>query len=236
MNHDNLKIRDMAKEERPREKLFASGAESLSDAELLAILLGSGTQRESAVALAQRILNSNGNGGKGLPGLKFLNARKLKEIPGVGDARAASILALSELTKRISREDCRPRVTLHSPESVADYFMEEMRFLNREQVSAVFFNSSNAVISSKVISTGSLDRSLIRPRELFAEALKEEAASMILLHNHPSGNPEPSEADLCVTRDIQKASVLMGIPLLDHIIIGDRCYTSFLEKGLLNEV
>ena len=218
----SLKIRDMAEHEKPVEKLLSYGAEMLSDAELLAIILRTGTSNMSVIELSQLILNAHPIY-KGLSGLNYRYANDLMDIPGVGKVKACQILALNEISRRMATERTSPELTLSSSESVANYFMEQVRYQTKERVYALFCSSS----------CGLIHKVMITNRELFKEALKANAASIVLIHNHPSGNPEPSNVDLVITKRIKKMGDDMGIPLLDHIIIGDGVYYSMHEKGLL---
>jgi DNA repair protein RadC len=155
------------------------------------------------------------------------------KIHGVGKTKASQIIALTELSKRLSSESFKPDLRLNSSESVASYFMERTRFLTRERVYALFMSASNSVIKEILISSGSIDRSLLSVRDLLSEALKCDAVSMVILHNHPSGSPEPSLEDIAVSRNIKQAGEVVGIKLLDHIITGDRVYVSLKERELL---
>ena len=222
----------MADSEKPMEKLLTNGAEVMSDAELLAVILRTGTREYSAIELAQLILNSNPVY-KGLPGLCYTSPHQLMKIHGVGRTKACQIIALTELSKRLSSESFKPDLRLNSSESVASYFMERTRFLTRERVYALFMSASNSVIKEILISSGSIDRSLLSVRDLLSEALKCDAVSMVILHNHPSGSPEPSLEDIAVSRNIKQAGEVVGIRLLDHIITGDRVYVSLKERELL---
>ncbi|MBQ8949977.1 MAG: DNA repair protein RadC [Eubacterium sp.] len=229
---NSLRIKDMADSEKPVEKLLSGGAEVMSDAELLAIILRSGTREHSAIQLAQLILNSNPVY-KGLPGLCYSSPDQLMKIRGVGMTKACQIIALTEISKRISSEKFKSSLCLNDSQSVASYFMEKTRFLNKERVYALFMTASNSVIKEILVSSGSIDRSLLSVRDLLAEALKCDAVSMVILHNHPSGNPEPSLEDIAVSRNIMQAGEVLGIRLLDHIIVGDRVYVSLKERELL---
>ena len=226
------KMSDMAKHERPIEKLLAMGPGSLSDAELLAIILRTGSKDMNVVELSQYILNAHPIH-KGLRGLNYRHVSDLKEIGGMGDVKAASIIALTEISRRISSEKAREEVSFDSPESIADYFMEEVRYLTKERVYALFMNSNNVTFHKVLLSEGSIDRSILTPRELFVEALKANAVKIVLLHNHPSGNPVPSKADIVLTKRISLLGEEIGIELVDHIIIGDGRYTSLKESGEL---
>ena len=169
-------------------------------------------------------------------GLNYLSMEELTEIPGIGNVKAVQIRAVTELSRRISREKTREQVRLNQPETIADYFREEVRYLEKERVYALFFNSACYLIRDVLISEGTVNRSLVSPREVFQEALRCGAVNLILLHNHPSGDCEPSVADLELTRRFKSAGAILGITLLDHIIIGGSSYVSFSERGLLDEV
>ena len=230
MTEENrLMIRDLPIEERPREKLKALGAEALSNAELLAILLRTGSDRESALQLAVRLL-SLGGGLRELPGLSL---EDLQELRGVGPAKAAQLKAALEIGRRLATmpPDQAERIT--SPQRAAALFMEELRYKKKEHFMIMLLNTKNHLLSREEISIGSLNASIVHPREIFRIPLRKSAASIILVHNHPSGDPSPSQEDLEVTRRLVEAGNLLGIAVRDHLIIGDGCYFSFKEKGLL---
>jgi DNA repair protein RadC len=229
---NNLRIADMAENEKPVEKLLMAGTEAISDAELLAIILRTGNDEISAISLAQQILNSHPVY-KGLSGLNHRHPKELMEIKGVGKVKAAQILALTEISKRIVSSERKDHVSFDSPVSVADYFMEEVRYLEKERVYALFMTSDNYPFHKIRLSEGSIDRSIMSSRELYKEAVQCNAKSVILLHNHPSGNPEPSDMDIIITKEIQDFGKNVDIPLLDHIIIGDGDYYSFKEHDHL---
>ncbi|MBQ9871265.1 MAG: DNA repair protein RadC [Eubacterium sp.] len=233
MSH--VRISDMAETNKPYEKAVQYGIRSLSDAELLAVILRTGTKDVNVIHLAEQILSSHPVH-KGLVGLNYLSMEELTEIPGIGNVKAVQIRAVTELSRRISREKTREQVRLNQPETIADYFREEVRYLEKERVYALFFNSACYLIRDVLISEGTVNRSLVSPREVFQEALRCGAVNLILLHNHPSGDCEPSAADLELTRRFKSAGAILGITLLDHIIIGGSSYVSFSERGLLDEV
>ena len=227
-----LKIADMAEHEKPVEKLIRYGAEYLSDAELLAIILRTGDREKNVLDLSQQILNSHPIY-KGLNGLNYRHLNDLMSISGVGKVKASQIMALNEISRRMSTERHEQRLRLESSESVANYFMEKTRYLTKERVVALFESNSCECIHEVLISIGSLDRAMLSQREIFKEALMANAASIILMHNHPSGNPEPSDVDIIYTKKLKKQGDEMGIPLLDHIIIGDGVYYSMREKEII---
>lgn len=229
---NNILIKDIPQEERPRERLLRYGAQVLSDAELLAVLIRTGTRSESALVLAQRILK--GDGGKnGLTYVIDATVEELSKIKGIGTAKAVQIKAAVELGRRISSYRGRQQVTITSPLDVKDLLMEEMRFLEKEHFKAILLNTKNHVISIEDISIGSLNSSIVHPREVFKPAIKRSSASVILVHNHPSGDPTPSREDIEVTSRLVNAGNVLGIAVLDHVIIGNNSILSLKEQGLM---
>ena len=224
-------MKDIPNAERPYEKCLKQGAEALSDAELLAVLLLTGTKGENVLALAKRLLYQDG--GAGLLGIHQFSFQSLMKLKGIGKVKAVQILCLSELAKRLSKASVEPRLRFSSSQSVAEYYMEDLRHRNQEVMKLLLLNSKAELIDETNISKGTVNASLVTPRELFVEALKKEAVSMILLHNHPSGDPTPSRDDILTTKRISECGLLIGIELLDHIIIGNNCYVSFQEENLL---
>lgn len=224
-------MKDIPNAERPYEKCLKQGAEALSDAELLAVLLRTGTKGENVLALAKRLLYQDG--GAGLLGIHQFSFQSLMKLKGIGKVKVVQILCLSELAKRLSKASVEPRLRFSSSQSVAEYYMEDLRHRNQEVMKLLLLNSKAELIDETNISKGTVNASLVTPRELFVEALKKEAVSMILLHNHPSGDPTPSRDDILTTKRISECGLLIGIELLDHIIIGNNCYVSFQEENLL---
>lgn len=225
----SVMIRDVPREERPRERLIKYGAEHLSNQELIAILLVSGTRDESVMSLAHRVLMH-------FEGIKLLNEATIEEltaIKGIGPAKGVMILAAIELGRRLHTFKPIELTTIRSPRDGANYVMEEMRTLNQEHFVVLFLNTKNEVIHQQTIFIGSLNSSIVHPREVFREAVKRSAASIICFHNHPSGDPTPSQEDIHVTRRLVDSGKMMGIEVLDHIIIGDRKFISLKEKGYL---
>ncbi|GLH64785.1 MULTISPECIES: DNA repair protein RadC [Bacillaceae] len=220
-------IRDVPKDARPRERLLSSGPESLADHELLAILLRTGTKEESVLQLAHRLLKHF----EGLRLLKDATIEEITSIKGIGTTKAVQILAAIELGRRISRLSYNERYVIRSPEDGAKYVMEDMRFLSQEHFVAIYLNTKNQVIHRKTIFIGSLNASIVHPREVFKEAIKRSAASIICVHNHPSGDPTPSREDIDVTKRLAECGRIIGIELLDHLIIGDQKFVSLKEKG-----
>lgn len=222
-----IKLKDVPKEERPRERLLQLGATHLSNKELLAILIGSGTREASVMDLSQRLLMH-------FEGMKLLNDATIEEltaIKGIGPAKGVVILAAIELGKRMNQYRPMEPYTIKSPEDGANYVMEEMRQLPQEHFVVLFLDTKNQVIHQQTIFIGTLNSSVVHPREIFREAVRRSAASIICIHNHPSGDPTPSHEDIQVTRRLVEASKIMGIDLLDHIIIGNLKFVSLKEKG-----
>ena len=229
---NNLKISDMADYEKPVEKMLQYGAASLSDSELLAIILRTGTSDISVINLSQMILN-NHSVHKGLRGINYQDVNMLMKIPGIGKVKATQIQAISEISKRMASESAREYVKLDNAESVANLFMEECRYLQKERVYALFLNTSNSLLHKMQISEGSVDRSIVSGREVFKEALRYDATHIVLIHNHPSGDATPSDADILITKKLVDLGLELGIPIVDHLIIGDGVYTSLKENNLL---
>ncbi|MDD2189938.1 MAG: DNA repair protein RadC [Eubacteriales bacterium] len=223
-------IKELPSEERPREKLIQYGAGALSNAELLAILIGTGTREASALMLANRVLAFEG---EGISYLTSCQPDELTEIPGIGQAKSCQIIAAIELGKRIATKPRTKKINIKSPDEVADLFLEEMRYLKKEYFKVLLLNTKNEIIMIENISVGSLNSSVVHPREVFCTAIKKSACSMIAVHNHPSGNPTPSQADIDITKRLVEAGELLGIKVLDHLIIGDGTYTSLKEMMLI---
>ncbi len=229
MKNESITIKEMPLEERPREKLIALGAGVLSNAELLAILLRVGNKAESAVQLATRVITQSG----GLRNLPYLSLEDLQENKGIGPDKAVMIKAALELGSRLATTPRGEAGSITTPRQAADLFMEELRYKKKEFFKVLLLNTKNHVISKEEISVGSLSASIVHPREIFNQPLRKSAASVIMFHNHPSGDPTPSQEDLEVTRRLVDAGNILGIAVRDHIIIGDGCFFSFREKGLL---
>lgn len=223
-------IKELPKDERPREKLMQNGAVCLSNAELLAILIATGTKDSSAVMLANRILSLEKSG------ISFLvdcTIEELSKIPGIGMAKSAQIVAAIELGKRIATKPKEKRVNIKAPKEVAELFMEEMRYLKKEFFKVLLMNTKNEIISVENTSVGNLNSSIVHPREVFYSAVKKSAASVIFIHNHPSGNSMPSQEDINITARLVEAGKILGINVIDHLIIGDGNFVSLKEKMLM---
>lgn len=220
-------IRDVNRADRPRERLLRQGAMSLSNQELLAILLRTGTKEESVLALANRVLSTF----ERLHHLKHATIEEMIAIKGIGEVKAIQILAAIELGRRLSQKQNDDKFTVRSPQDAAAYLMPDMTSLIQEHFVVLFLNVKNQIMHKQTIFIGSLNASIVHPREIFREAVKRSAASIICAHNHPSGIPTPSPEDIEVTKRIQEAGYIIGIELLDHVIIGDHQFISLKEKG-----
>ncbi|GMK47216.1 MULTISPECIES: RadC family protein [Paenibacillus] len=228
MEQGNL-LRNVPHEERPRERMMQYGAEALSHTELLAILLRTGTKQESAVHLAGKILKECGS----LRNLLDMSMSELTAIKGIGPAKAVQLRAGIELGRRIVRSGQGEIVTVRKPQDAANYVMEEMRYLKKEHFVCLFLNTKNHIIARETLSVGTLNASLVHPREVFRAAVKAGSASIICVHNHPSGDPMPSPEDVTLTKRLVEAGELMGIEVLDHLVIGDGRFISLKEHGYM---
>ncbi len=222
-------IKNMPAELRPRERLLKEGPQFLSDIELLAIMLRTGSTDASAVELATALLGYFG----GLKQLLGASVEELSAFKGVGPAKVAQVKAALELGRRVAMATAWDRPSIKSPENAAALVMEEMRHLDREHFWALLLNTKNQLLARETISIGTLNSSAIHPRELFKAAIKRSAAGVILVHNHPSGDPTPSRQDIEVTRRLVEAGNIIGINVLDHLVIGDNKFISFKAEGLL---
>jgi len=217
----------------PYEKFLQYGPESLTDAELLAIILRTGTKNCDALQLATMVLEESDCGKQGLLGLYHISTDQLARIRGIGPVKAVKLKCITELSKRIASTKAWNSMVFQRSGTVAAYYMERLRHQTKECVILMLLDSKGHLIKETTLSTGTVKMSLLSPREVFIEALKAEAVQMILIHNHPSGDPSPSKEDCVITDTIRMLGQKMEIPLIDHIIIGDQTYTSFKEKGLL---
>ena len=224
-----LMIRDVHEADRPRERSIRQGAASLSNQELIAILLRTGTKQESVLHLANRVLTYF----EQLHELKTATIEEMTAVKGIGEAKGVQLLAAIELGRRLSQQQTDGKFTVRSPKDAATYLMADMTSLKQENFVVLFMNVKNQVLHRQTIFIGSLNASIVHPREIFREAVKRSAASIICAHNHPSGNPAPSPEDIEVTKRLQDAGHIMGIELLDHVIIGDHQYISLKEKGYM---
>lgn len=226
----HLTVKDLPDMERPYEKCMANGAESLSDAELISVIIRTGSHGEKSVDLANRILNA---GSHGVLNLIYLSMPDLKKIKGIGTVKAIQLKCAAELSKRLSMASRYQEAVLDSAASIAGYYMERLRHEKKEISLLTMFNTRNILICDEVISVGTSNASLMSPSEIFRTSLLKGAEYIVLLHNHPSGNPRPSTADQNVTLRLKECGSIIGIPLMDHIIIGDNQYFSFKEHNIL---
>lgn len=219
--------------ERPYEKAAERGPETLSDSELLAVILRSGTKDLTAMQLAETVLSLGEP--SGLTGLLHHTLCDYRSLRGIGTVKAVQLLCIGELSRRIWRSASRREIcVLDSPQKIAARYLEELRHKEQETLKLLILNTKNILIRDVEISKGTVNASLATPRELFIEALRYRGAGIILLHNHPSGDATPSREDCAFTKRVLEAGKIMGIPLLDHIIIGDTSYISLREQGLMN--
>ena len=224
----NLKIKDIPEGERPKEKLFKYGADILTNSELLALILRTGTRKENVIQLSSRLLSEL----EGLDGILDADADEIMAIKGIKHTKASQILALAELFKRFrTLKACSKDVKVTSPKDVANVVMGEMMNLEQEVLKVILLSTKNIIIGTKDVFKGSLNSSIVHPREIFKQAIKRNSASIIICHNHPSGDPTPSKEDINVTLRIKECGKIIGIELLDHIIIGKNKFVSFKETG-----
>ena len=224
-------VRDLPAEERPREKLIQRGAASLSDTELLAILLRTGTSSVSVLHLAEEVLAKYQD--KGLVAIMNISPQEIASVHGVGLAKAATIVAAVELGRRLSAKAVQKLEKIEGPEDVARYASPLLRFEQKEHFLVMLLDVRNRVLAMPTVSIGSLTASVAHPREIFREAIRYSAANMILIHNHPSGDPTPSREDVQITKQMMKAGEIMGIPVLDHVIIAGDGFLSLKEADCL---
>ena len=227
-----LMVRVLPDMERPREKLLLKGAQSLSDAELLAILLRTGTKEDSVIRVAEKLLSVYKN--ESLGEFANLSVNDFSKIKGIGKVKAITVLAALELGKRLAEAPSIERKKITSPQDVVNYFMPRFRYEKKEHFIVVLLDTKNHILATPVISVGCLNSSIVHPREVFREAIVHFAAAMILVHNHPSGDPTPSKEDIHVTHKLIEAGGLMDIKVIDHIIIGDNCYISLKEERVID--
>lgn len=218
----------------PYEKFLSFGAESLTEGELLAIILRTGTPEKSALELANEVLSLGKYPRVGLLGLHDLSLEELKKVKGIGEVKAVKLKSLTELAMRISRTMAKNDFNVRDPGTVAAYFMEKLRHRKTECVYLLCLDTKGLILEELKLSEGSVNKALISPREVFIKALKAEAVNVILIHNHPSGDPTPSSLDREVTARLVRMGYEIGIPLLDHVIIGDNSFYSFRQSGYVD--
>lgn len=223
-------IKDLPEDERPREKLYKYGPKALSNTELLAIIIRTGNRENTAIELSQKLLVGKKEG------ISFLTDTSLQEImkvKGIGECKAAQILAAVELGKRVMSSTHKDKTKITSPTDIVDLLMLDMTHLKKEHFKIVMLDTKNQVIGIEDISVGSLNSSIVHPREVFKEAIAKSSASIILVHNHPSGDPTPSKEDIAITRRLTEGGDILGVKVLDHIIIGSNKYISLKEKDII---
>ena len=224
-----MKIKSLPAEERPMEKGLYQGMERLSNTELLALIINSGTKEKSALALAEEVIGQ----GEGIFRLREMSPQELMGIHGIGRGKAARILAALELGKRVSSRPSGRPVNVESSDDIAALFMEEMRDLKQETLRCLLLNAKGDIISAETITTGELSSTPVHPRDVFRPAVRKSAAAAVLIHNHPSGDPNPSREDIDLTFRLMECGRMMGIRILDHLIMGDGVYISMKAAGFL---
>ena len=222
-------IHDLPAEERPRERLKKFGSQALSGPELLALVIGRGVAGKSALIIAQELLRRF----KSIKGISEATLEELSGISGIGLAKAAQLKACFELGKRQDLEDAPSKYELTNPQSVVKAVRASIQDKAKEHFKLVLLNVRNSILATSTISVGTVNASLVHPREVFKKAIAHGASSVVLAHNHPSGNPEPSEDDVKLTQRLVEAGRLLGIEVLDHIIVTNRNFVSFKERGLM---
>ena len=227
---ENLSIRFWAEDDRPREKMMLKGRNALSNAELIAILIGSGTRKKSAIELSQEILNFYEND---LRTLSKATRAELCKFDGIGEAKAISILAAMELARRREKEPVKDRITIRASKDAFNYLKPILSDLYQEEFHTIFVNSANKIIRAEQISIGGFAATFVDAKVVFQKALEHKATGLVLAHNHPSGSVNPSDSDIRLTQKLVEISKLIEIRILDHIIVGDNEYYSFIDNGLL---
>ena len=229
MTESPYKITRWPKKERPRERLLQHGPQPLTEAELLGILLGKGTRKKTAIDLARELLGQY----ESLQKLFSRSPSELMKVKGIGSAKAATLSAAFELVRRIQSQKSGAKVSFKRSSEVFEHYLPLMRDLRKEVFKVLLLNRANRLIKEVTISEGTLEASIVHPREVFREALLEPAAGIILIHNHPSGNASPSEEDLRITKQLVEAGRLLGIKVYDHVILAGESYRSFADDGLI---
>lgn len=229
MAESSYKITRWPEKERPRERLLQHGPQPLAEAELLGILLGKGTRKKTAIDLARELLDQY----QSLQKLFSRSPSELMKVKGIGSAKAATLSAAFELVRRIQSQKDSSKASFKRSADVANHYLPLMRDLRKEVFKVILLNRANRLIKDVTISEGTLEASIVHPRDVFREALLEPAAGIILIHNHPSGNPSPSEEDLRITKQLIEAGRLLGIKVYDHIILAGESYRSLADEGLI---
>ena len=233
MKKDKYENNEYRMQNLPYEKFTTYGSKALTDSELLSIILRTGTAKTDVCRLGENVLAQTARYGNGLLGLYHIPVDDLRKIPGIGQGKAIQLKALAELCTRMSQAKAKGALSFHDPYSVADYYMERLRHENVEYIFLLLLDSGLHLIEERILSKGTVNASLLSPREVFINAFQGKAANIMLLHNHPGGNPTPSENDLRITERVREVGQMVDIPLFDHIIIGDNSYFSFQESHLM---
>lgn len=230
---ENVKMKDIPSNDRPYEKCVRLGPDALSDEELLSIIIRSGSREANSLETAKKVLALN-YPHDGILGLCRLTLPELKTVSGIGTVKGIQLMCIGELSKRISKRFAVNAIRKFAhPELVANYYMEEVRHLESEHLYAMFLDNKNGLIKEMLISKGTVNACIASPREVFIEAVRYHAVGIVLVHNHPSGDPTPSEADRLMTMRMKHAGELLGIQLLDHVVIGEGSYSSFKKEGII---
>ena len=234
MNEMKQTIKELPESSRPYEKCLQGGPSGLSDSELLAVILRSGVPGNNSLALANQILSlTKDTSYPGLLGLMHMSLPDLMKVNGIGKVKAIQLKCIGELSKRMASAVARPGLSFNDPITIAKYYMEHLRHEEQEVLIVMLLDGKNHLIGEQTLSRGTVNATLITPREVFLEAMKFHAVSVILVHNHPSGDPTPSDDDIKITERVYRSGELLGVRLLDHVVIGDHKYVSFRELGLL---
>lgn len=228
-----MTMKDLPAGERPYERCLKDGPAHLSDAELLSIIIRTGSKEDNSLELCRKVLTLN-YPGEGILGLLHFSLPDFMSVKGIGKVKAAQLLCIGELSRRIWKKGAlREHPVFTSPTDIAGYYMEDMRHKEQELVFVMLLNTKGVLLKDVLISQGTVNASVVSPREIFIEALKYHAVNLVLIHNHPSGDPTPSREDIALTRRVREAGELIGVRLMDHIIIGDTAYISLKERGIL---
>lgn len=231
-NNNHLILKELPSCERPYEKALKFGEKTLSDVELVSVILKTGTKAKNSLELSREILKMP-DGSYSILSLCRKSLNELMHLDGIGEVKAITLKCVAEISRRISISGYNSNFQVDNPKVLVEYYMEQLRHLNEERVIAVYLNGSNCFICDKVISTGTINQSIISAREIFLYAIDCSAVYIILIHNHPSGNPKPSSDDIRSTQMLTEGGNILGIKVLDHLIIGDNKYVSFKERGLI---
>lgn len=229
----HLTMKQLPISDRPYEKLEHYGAQYLSNAELFAIIFRTGTKEDTSVDVARRLLLTVGNSEENLQSLWNMSLQQLQQVKGIGKVKALQVQAMLELGKRLSNCIQIRNKVITTPSDVVHYYMEEMRVLQKEYFKMILLDTKCKVIKDVTVSIGSLSSSIVHPREVFIEAIKNASASLILMHNHPSGDSTPSKEDISITKRLVEGGAILGIQIVDHIIFGNGNYISLKEKGYM---